>query len=62
MESIKYQGWDFTFDKASTREYYTSHRDNCTCASCRNFHKNINEMPLDVRAFLKGLELMLITT
>ena len=54
MESLQYQGWNFEFDKAATREYYASHHDECTCASCRNFHKNVNEMPLEVKSFLEG--------
>lgn len=54
MESLQHQGWNFEFDRAATHEYYASHHDECTCASCRNFHKNIYEMPLDVRAFLEG--------
>ncbi|HOG00402.1 MAG TPA: hypothetical protein PK438_08410 [Clostridia bacterium] len=54
MESLQYQGWSFEFDKAATRGYYASHRDECTCASCRNFHKTIEEMPPDVKRFLEG--------
>jgi hypothetical protein len=54
MESLQCQGWNFKFDKAATQEYYASHKDECTCASCCNFYKNINEMPLDVKEFLEG--------
>jgi hypothetical protein len=55
MESLQYQGWNFEIDKKATQEYYDSHFDKCTCATCRNFHKNINEMPLGVKEFLEEL-------
>lgn len=55
MESLKYQGWHFEFDKKATQEYYASHYDKCNCATCRNFHKNIKEMPLEVKNFLEEL-------
>ncbi|MEN6490024.1 MAG: hypothetical protein ABFD66_14295, partial [Smithella sp.] len=54
MESLQYQGWNFEFDKDATREYYATHHEECTCASCRNFHLSIKEMSLDVREFLEG--------
>lgn len=54
MEFLQYQGWNFEIDKEATRDYYASHRDECICATCRNFHKNINEMPLEVKNFLEG--------
>lgn len=53
MESLQYQGWHFEFDKEATQKYYASHHDKCSCAPCRNFHKNIKEMPLEVKRFLE---------
>jgi len=45
MENFEYQGWTFEYNKGATTEYYANHHDDCSCASCRNFHKNIHEMP-----------------
>ena len=53
METFQYEGWSFDFDKDSTRKYYATYSNDCTCASCRNFHKNIKEMPSDVKDFLE---------
>lgn len=54
METLQYRDWNFEYDKEATREYYTAHRDECPCAPCRNFHKNIKEMPAEVKTFLEN--------
>jgi len=54
MEHVEFQGWTFEFNKEVTTEYYANLHYDCSCASCRNFHKNIHEMPLDVKEFLEN--------
>lgn len=46
-------GWQFSFNKKLTENYYNSYNDLCDCASCRNFYKNVSLIHPDVKRFLE---------
>jgi len=46
-------GWDFSFDKEATEQYYQAFSDLCECPMCRNFYLNADKIPADLRAFLE---------
>lgn len=46
-------GWNFSFDKEITQAYYEKLDILCSCATCRNFYKNIQSIPIELRKFLE---------
>ncbi|QUH25354.1 hypothetical protein [Serpentinicella alkaliphila] len=45
--------WRFNFDKDITRAYYERLDILCSCATYRNYYKNIQAIPLGLRRFLE---------
>jgi len=54
LDSVVFGGWQFSFDKKVTEQYYRDLNDLCSCAMCKNFYMNVNEMPADLRGFLES--------
>lgn len=50
---MKAYGWEFYYDKDVTENYYKNYNDLCQCSSCRNFYKNVELIPEDVRMFME---------
>ena len=53
MAEIRHDDWSFIVDIESTAQYYKDYDGLCSCAMCRNFYLNAQNLQHNIKDFLE---------